>query len=69
MFRKEKSVVEDDPKKNWSGIDMKARVEYEEVGLEVSLMGIHQKGGLTFTRIERKTPALQSKQGLLRSRD
>ena len=43
MFRKEKSVVEDDPKKNWSGIEMKARVEYEEVGLEVSLMGIHQK--------------------------
>ena len=54
-----------------------AGVEYEKVGLEVSLVGIHQEGGLTFAQIERKTPvlrpAIQSKQsslcGLHRSGD
>ena len=35
------SAVEGDPKKSWSGIETEARAEYEEVGLEVSLVGIH----------------------------
>ena len=33
--------------------------------LEVILVGIHRKGGLTFARIERKTPAHQSNHSLL----
>ena len=41
MFRKGKSAIENDPKKNCSGIKMEAGVEWEEVGLEVSLVGIH----------------------------
>ena len=41
MFRKQKSVVEDDTKKSWCGIEMKVGVELEEIGLEVSLVGIH----------------------------
>ena len=40
MFRKGKSAVEDDPKKGWSGIETEAGAEQEEVGLEVSLVGI-----------------------------
>ena len=79
MFSKGKCAVEGDPKKSWSGIETEAGAEYEEeVGLEDSLVGIHwEEGGLTFARIERKTPvlrpALQSKQsslcGLHRSGD
>ena len=78
MFRKGKSAVESDPKKSWGGIETEAGVEEEEIGMEVSLVGIDLKeGGLTFVRIERKTtvfgPALQSKQssfcGLHRSGD
>ena len=70
MFRKGKSAVEGDPKKGGSGIEMEAGVELEEVGLEVSLVGIHcEERGLTFARIERKTPvlrpALQSNQSSL----
>ena len=54
MLRKGKSAVEGDPKKSWSGIEM-------EVGLEVSLVGIHrEEASLTFARIERKTPVLRS---------
>ena len=73
-----KSTVKGDPKKSWSWIETEMRADKEEVGLQVSLMGIHcEEGGLTFARIERKTPvlrpALQSKQsslcGLHRSRD
>ena len=41
MFRKGKSAVEGDPKKSWSGIETEAGAEKEEVGLEVSLVGIH----------------------------
>ena len=41
MFRKEKCAVEGDPKKSWSGIEMEAGVEQEEVGLEVSLVEIY----------------------------
>ena len=41
MFRKGKCAVEGDPKKSWSGIETEAGAEYEEVGLEVSLVGIH----------------------------
>ena len=41
MFRNGKSAVESDPKKDWSGIETEAGVEYKEVGLEVSLVGIH----------------------------
>ena len=41
MFKKRKSAVEGDPKKSWSGIETEAVAEYEEVGLEVSLVGIH----------------------------
>ena len=41
MLRIEKSAVEGDPKKSWSGIETKAGAESEEVGLEVSLVGIH----------------------------
>ena len=78
MLRKGKSAVEGDPKKSWSGIETEAGAEQEEVGPEASLVEIHrEEGGLTFARIERKTPvlrpALQSKQsslcGLHRSRD
>ena len=43
MFRKGKSAVEGDPKKSWSGIETEAGAQSEEVGLEVSLVGIHQK--------------------------
>ena len=70
MLRKGKSAVEGDPKKCWSGIETEAGAEEEEVGLEISLVGIHSKeGGLTLAWIERKTPvlrpALQSKQSSL----
>ena len=41
MFRKGKSAVEGDPKKSWSRIEVEVRVKKEEVGLEVSLVGIH----------------------------
>ena len=41
MFRKGKTAVEGDPKKSWSGIEIKAGAEKEEVGLDVSLVGIH----------------------------
>ena len=41
MFRKAKSAIEGDPKKSWSGIKTVAGAEYEEVGLKVSLVGIH----------------------------
>ena len=34
-------MVEGDLNKSWSGIETEAGVEQEEVGLEVSLMGIH----------------------------
>ena len=40
MFRKAKSAVEGDPKNSWSGIEREAGVEYEEVGLEISLVEI-----------------------------
>ena len=33
MFRKGKSAVEGDPKKDWSGVEMEAVVEPEEVSL------------------------------------
>ena len=56
-FRKEMSAVKDDSKKSWSGIETKAGVENEEVGMEIGLVGIHQEGGLTFAWIERKTSA------------
>ena len=59
MFRKGKSAVEGGPKKS-CGIETEAVAEYEEVGLEVSLVGIHCKeGGLIFARIERRTPVLR----------
>ena len=41
MFRKGKSAIEGDPKKSWSGIETKVGAEYEVIGLEVSLVGIH----------------------------
>ena len=55
MFRKKISAVEGGPKKIWSGI-----VEWKEVWLGVSLMGIirKEKGGLTFSLIERKKPVV-----------
>ena len=70
MLRKGKSVVKSDPKESWSWIETEAGAEKEEVGLEVSLVEIYsEEGGLTFARIERKTPvlrpALQSKQSSL----
>ena len=40
MLRKGKSAVEGDPKKGWRRIEAEAGAE-EEVGLEVSLVGIH----------------------------
>ena len=40
-FRKGKSAIEGDPKKCWSGIETEAGAEEEEVGLEISLVGIH----------------------------
>ena len=69
MFRKRKSPVKGDPKKSWSGIETKAGVELEEVGIKISLVGIQKEEGLSFARIERKTPVLrpvlQSKQSSL----
>ena len=41
MFRKGKSAVEGDPEKSWSGIEIEAGAEWEDDGLEVSLVGIH----------------------------
>ena len=41
MFRKGRSAVEGDPKKSGSGIETEAGVEQEEVGLEISLVGIY----------------------------
>ena len=41
MFRKGKSAVIGDSKKSWSRIKTEAGAEEEEVGLEVSLVGIH----------------------------
>ncbi len=54
MFSK-KRVVEGDPKKIWSGTATEREVEYEEVGLEISLMGIY-RGDFTFSPIERNRP-------------
>ena len=70
MFSKEKSAVEGDPKKSWSGTQTDTGDELEEIGLEASLVGIHrEEGGITFSQIERKTPVLrptlQSKQSSL----
>ena len=72
MFRKGKSAVEGDSNESWSGIETEAGVKYEKVALEFSLARIHwEERGLTFARIERKTPvlrpALQSIQSFLRS--
>ena len=73
-----KSAVKSDLKKRWSEIETEVRVVQEEVGLEVSLVGIHQEErSLAFARIKRKIPllrqALQSNHslfyGLHRSRD
>ena len=36
-----KSAVERDPKKSWNEIETETGVEQEEVGLEISLVGIH----------------------------
>ena len=41
MFRKGKSAVKGDLKNSWSGIETKAGVEYDEAGLEVSLVRFH----------------------------
>ena len=41
MFRKRKSAVEGDPKKSCSGVETEAGAAYEEVRLEISLVGIH----------------------------
>ena len=40
MLKKGKSAVEGDLKKNWSWIKTEVGIE-KEVGLEVSLVGIH----------------------------
>ena len=53
---KEKSAVIDDSKKGKAVKIAKSKI---------SLVGIHQKRGLTFARIERKTPVFQSNQGSL----
>ena len=60
MFRKGKSDVESDLKKSRSGIETEAGVEWDEFGLEASLVVIHrEEKSLTFARIERKTPILR----------
>ena len=41
MFKKRKSAVEGGPEKSGSGIEAERAVEKEEVGLKVSLVGIH----------------------------
>ena len=41
MFRKEKSAIESDPKKSWSGIETEVGVKQEEAGVKISLVGIH----------------------------
>ena len=41
MFRKGKSAVEGDPEKGWSGVKGEVGAEWEEVGLEVSFLGIY----------------------------
>ena len=41
MLRKGKSAVEGDPEKSWSEIETEAGADKKEVGLEVSLVGIH----------------------------
>ena len=43
MLKKEKSVIEGDPKKRWSEIEAEVGVEQKEVGLEVSLEGSTEK--------------------------
>ena len=40
-LEKGKSAVESDPQKSWSEIETEAGVEQEQMGLEVSLLGIH----------------------------
>ena len=41
MPRKGKSAVEGDPEKSGGGIEIEGGVQEKEVGLEVSLVGIH----------------------------
>ena len=60
IFRKGKSAVESDPKKNWSGVETKGGVKKEELELKVSLTGIHlEERCLTFAWIERNAPVLR----------
>ena len=37
MLTKQKSAVEGDPKKGWSGVETEAGAEQEKVGLEVKV--------------------------------
>ena len=73
MFRKGKSAVEGDSKKSWSWVETEVGAELEErLGWRLAWWGSTEKeGGLTFARIERKTPvlrpALQLKQSSLYS--
>ena len=47
MFRIEKKAVKGDLMKSRSGIETKRGVEQGKAGRKISLVGIHQKGGLT----------------------
>ena len=60
MTCSEKSVVKGDRNKSGRTTKAKRRVQQEEVGLEVSLIGIHRKRDLIFVRIERNRTALKS---------
>ena len=49
------------PRKVGSGIKAERRVESGKEALEIALIGIHQnEGGISFDRIERKTPVLRA---------
>ena len=53
--------MKNDTKERGRRVEAQGLVEKKEVGLEVGLMGLHrEEGGLTFARIERKTPVHRS---------
>ena len=59
MCRKEKRAVKGGPNKSRSSIEAERGVDQEETRMKISLMGINRKEGLTFARIDRKTPVLR----------
>ena len=59
MLKKEKSTVEGDPRESWSAIEAERGSKIRRGGNGGELGGDPLRRGLTFSRIERKTPVLK----------